>query len=138
MKNEMLSIREMSELYQVTPRALRFYEDKELLAPVRIGQKRFFTRRDRARLKLILMGKRFGFTLNEIRRLLELYDADKTQHAQLTATYEAAQDRLCALKLQRTELEAMIKDLEEQLKIIGSRIADIPHQDQCEVSGCSL
>ena len=71
MKTETLNIREMCEAFDVTPRTLRFYEAKELLFPVREGQKRLFTKRDRARLKLILRGKRFGFSLEEIRQLLD-------------------------------------------------------------------
>ena len=65
-----LTIREMSEEFDVTARTLRFYEAKELLFPIREGQKRLFTKRDRARLKLIVKGKRFGFSLEEIRQLL--------------------------------------------------------------------
>ena len=67
-----MTIREMCDLFEVTPRTLRFYEQKELLFPLRDGQKRLFTRRDRARLKRILRGKRFGFSLEDIRQLLEL------------------------------------------------------------------
>ena len=72
MTNDLMSIRAMCEAFDVTPRTLRFYESKELLSPIREGTKRLFTRRDRARLKLILRGKRFGFSLEEIRQLLEL------------------------------------------------------------------
>ena len=72
------SIGELCAEFGVTPRTLRFYEYKELLAPVREGQRRLFTQRDRARLKLILRGKRFGFTLNELKDLLDLYNADPT------------------------------------------------------------
>jgi DNA-binding transcriptional MerR regulator len=68
-----MTIREMCDAFAVTPRTLRFYEQKELLFPARIGQKRLFSKRDRARLKLILRGKRFGFSLEEIRQLLDLY-----------------------------------------------------------------
>lgn len=66
MTEDLMTIREMCETYDVTPRTLRFYEAKELLFPIREGQKRLFTKRDRARLKLILRGKRFGFSLEEI------------------------------------------------------------------------
>ncbi len=75
-----MTIREMCDAFDVTPRTLRFYEAKELLFPIREGQKRLFTRRDRARLKLILRGKRFGFSLEEIRQLLDLYDTGDGQH----------------------------------------------------------
>ena len=78
-----LTIREMSEEFDVTARTLRFYEAKELLFPIREGQKRLFTKRDRARLKLIVKGKRFGFSLEEIRQLLELYDMGDQQQLSL-------------------------------------------------------
>ena len=82
MSEALMTIREMCDLFDVTPRTLRFYEAKELLAPVREGQKRLFTRKDRGRLKLILRGKRFGFSLEEIRQLLELYELDDQQETQ--------------------------------------------------------
>ena len=111
-----LTIREMCETYGVTPRTLRFYEAKELLFPIREGQKRLFTKRDRARLKLILRGKRFGFSLEEIRQLLDLYDVDDQQYTQLSRTYEIARDRLNDMVQRRDELNEAIADLEDQLK----------------------
>ncbi len=110
------TIREMCDDFNVTPRTLRFYEAKELLFPVRDGQKRLFTRSDRARLKLILRGKRFGFSLEEIRQLLDLYDRGDRQLTQLTKTYEIAQDRLADMERQRAELDEAIDELKEQLK----------------------
>ncbi|MBY6006237.1 MerR family transcriptional regulator [Salipiger bermudensis] len=112
---QMMTIREMCDMFDVTPRTLRFYEQKELLFPVREGQKRLFTRRDRARLKLILRGKRFGFSLEEIRQLLDLYDMGDQQHTQIARTYEIAQQRLDDLQKQRDELDAAINDLKDQL-----------------------
>ncbi|WP_370159254.1 MerR family transcriptional regulator, partial [Salipiger bermudensis] len=112
---QMMTIREMCDMFDVTPRTLRFYEQKELLFPVREGQKRLFTRRDRARLKLILRGKRFGFSLEEIRQLLDLYDMGDQQHTQIARTYEIAQQRLDDLHKQRDELDAAISDLKDQL-----------------------
>lgn len=111
-----MTIREMCDEFDVTPRALRFYESKELLFPIRDGQKRLFTRRDRARLKLILRGKRFGFSLEEIRQLLDLYDIGDQQQTQLRKTYDLAKDRLAEMERQRAELDANIADLKEQLK----------------------
>ena len=84
------TIREMCDEFGVTARTLRFYEAKELLFPIRDGQKRLFTKRDRARLKLISKGKRFGFSLEEIRQLLNLYDMGDQQQTQLFQTYELA------------------------------------------------
>ncbi len=116
MTEETMTIREMCDAFDVTPRTLRFYEAKELLFPIREGQKRLFTRRDRARLKLILRGKRFGFTLEEIRQLLDLYYVGDQQHTQLARTYELARERLGDLERQRAELDEAIADLKEQLK----------------------
>jgi DNA-binding transcriptional MerR regulator len=99
----------------VTPRTLRFYEAKELLFPIRDGQKRLFTHRDRGRLKLILRGKRFGFSLEEIRQLLDLYNMGDAQLTQLERTFEVAQDRLRDMEQQRDELNEAIEELKEQM-----------------------
>ncbi|MEL7178640.1 MAG: MerR family DNA-binding transcriptional regulator, partial [Pseudomonadota bacterium] len=97
MTTETLNIRQMCDAFNVTPRTLRFYEAKELLFPIREGQKRLFTKRDRARLKLILRGKRFGFSLEEIRQLLDLYHMDDGQEAQLSKTYVLAEKHLASM-----------------------------------------
>ncbi|MBE0454753.1 MerR family transcriptional regulator [Roseovarius autotrophicus] len=115
MSETTMTIREMCEAFDVTPRTLRFYESKELLAPIRQGQRRLFTRRDRARLKLILRGKRFGFSLEELRQLLDLYDKGDQQYTQITAAYEVAQTRLAAMEAERAELDAAIAELREQI-----------------------
>lgn len=116
MTDEIMTIREMCDAFDVTPRTLRFYESKELLFPIREGQRRLFTRRDRARLKLILRGKKFGFSLEEIRQLLDLYDMGDQQQTQLARTYEVARDRLADLVSQRDALNEAIAELTEQLK----------------------
>ncbi|WP_196780623.1 MerR family transcriptional regulator [Roseovarius gahaiensis] len=122
---KMMTIRQMCDAFDVTPRTLRFYESKELLFPQREGQKRLFTKRDRARLKLILRGKRFGFRLEEIRQLLELYDKGDQQLTQLTSAYDIAQDRLVDLERQREELTTAITDLQDQMKWGERMIASI-------------
>jgi DNA-binding transcriptional MerR regulator len=114
--NETMTIREMCDAFDVTPRTLRFYEAKELLAPIREGQKRLYTKRDRARLKLILRGKRFGFSLEDIRQLLDLYDMGDQQATQLRRTYALAQERLAEMTSQRDELNEAIAELGEQLE----------------------
>ena len=116
MQNDQMTIREMCDLFDVTPRTLRFYEAKELIAPIRDEQKRLYTKRDRARLKLILRGKKFGFSLEEIRQLLEMYYMQDQQQTQMSKTYELAQVRLQELKRQRDELDQTIEELEEQLR----------------------
>jgi DNA-binding transcriptional MerR regulator len=115
MSDGVLTIREMCENFEVTPRTLRFYEAKELLFPIREGQKRLFTKRDRARLKLILRGKRFGFSLEDIRQLLDLYDMGDQQQTQYARTYELAQGRLSKMVAQRDELNEAINELKDQL-----------------------
>ncbi len=116
MTEDLLTIREMCETYVVTPRTLRFYEAKELLFPIREGQKRLFTKRDRARLKLILRGKRFGFSLEEIRQLLDLYHVGDQQMTQMTRTFDIARERLADMESRREELTQAIDDLKEQLR----------------------
>jgi DNA-binding transcriptional MerR regulator len=125
MSEDTMTIREMCDAFDVTPRTLRFYESKELLFPIREGQKRLFTKRDRARLKLILRGKRFGFSLEEIRQLLDLYDMGDQQATQLQRTYEVAKHRLKDMEEQRDELNEAIVDLREQLKWGEKFLADI-------------
>lgn len=120
-KGEM-TIREMCDAYDVTPRTLRFYEAKELLFPVREGQKRLFTKRDRARLKLILRGKRFGFSLEEIRQLLELYDIGDQQETQLRETLKAGSEHLRDLENQRDELNEAISDLNDQINLVNDML----------------
>jgi DNA-binding transcriptional MerR regulator len=133
MSEETITIREMCDVYDVTPRTLRFYESKELLFPVREGQKRLFTKRDRARLKLILRGKRFGFSLEEIRQLLDLYDMGDQQATQMQRTYEVAKHRLKDMEEQRDELNEAIDDLREQLKWGEQFLTDLTtHKDAAQ------
>lgn len=110
-----MTIREMCDTYDVTPRTLRFYESKELLFPIREGQRRLFTRRDRARLTLILRGKRFGFTLEDIRQLLDLYELGDGQQTQLCRTLDVARGRLAEMERQHLELGEAIAELKDQI-----------------------
>ena len=125
MSDDLMTIREMCEAYDVTPRTLRFYEAKELLSPIREGTRRLFTRRDRARLKLILRGKRFGFSLESIRQLLDMYDHDGTHETQLRHTYEIAQQRLAEMEAQRAELDQAITELKEQMEQGAEQLATL-------------
>ena len=110
-----MTIGRMCETFGVSARTLRFYETKKLLFPIRQGQKRLFTKRDRARLKLILKGKRFGFSLEEIRQLLDLYKSDQDPQIQIKQTHERAKRQLKALEAKKQELEEIIDDLPSQL-----------------------
>ena len=114
--NDVMTIREMCDAYEVTPRTLRFYEAKELLTPIRVGTRRLFTRRDRARLALILRGKRFGFSLEDIRQTLDLYDRDGGLTAQRQKPYELGVKRLAEMEAQRAELDVAIAELKAELK----------------------
>jgi DNA-binding transcriptional MerR regulator len=112
---ETMTIREMCETYDVTPRTLRFYEQKELLSPIRQGTRRLYTRRDRARLKLILRGKRFGFSLEDIRQVLDLYDRNRGPEVQMSRAAEIARDRLAQMERERAALDVAITELKGQL-----------------------
>ncbi len=112
---DVMTIREMCESFDVTPRTLRFYEAKELLTPIRVGTRRLFTRRDRARLALILRGKRFGFSLEDIRQTLDLYDRDGGLTAQRQKAFELAVKRLTEMETQRAELDLAIAELKAEL-----------------------
>ncbi len=111
---ETFSIRQMCDAFEVTPRTLRFYEQKELLAPMRSGTRRLYTRRDRARLTLILRGKRFGFSLEDIRQLLEIYDREGSA-SQVVRTCELAKAWLVQMEAQRAEMGAAIDDLRAEI-----------------------
>jgi DNA-binding transcriptional MerR regulator len=135
MTESLMTIREMCDAYDVTPRTLRFYEQKELLAPIRQGTKRLFTRRDRARLTLILRGKRFGFSLEEIRQLLDLYYVGDRQLTQLSRTHEVATAHLAQLEHQRAELDGAIADLRKELGWIETRLNEINSTAQKAANG---
>jgi DNA-binding transcriptional MerR regulator len=103
------TISQLAREFAVTPRALRFYEDKGLLTPRRNGQNRVYTYQDRARLLLIVRGKRVGFSLVEIKEMLDLYRVD--QRAQALTALKRYQSRLDALKAQRADVDAAIESL---------------------------
>ncbi|NCO16867.1 MAG: MerR family transcriptional regulator [Rhodobacteraceae bacterium CG2_30_10_405] len=115
MNQDMMTIAEMCAAYGVTPRTLRYYESRELLAPERRGGQRLFGKRDRARLTLILRGKRFGFALEDMRQLLDLYDHDGNSVEQIARSCKLARARLTEMEAQRAELDQAIAELKEQL-----------------------
>ena len=110
MSDPTLSFKEMCARFDVTPRTLRYYEYIELLAPERVGRSRFYGPRETARMTLILRGRRFGFSLEEIRQWLLIYEQDGTQ-AQLQVWVDAAARQIKALTQQRAELDETILDL---------------------------
>ena len=107
------TISELAREFKVTPRALRFYEDKGLLAPQREGLNRVYSPRDRARLTLVLKGKSVGLPLGEIKELLDLYNVDEHHRVQNEAALKKFRERLVALEAQRHDIEAAIDALKE-------------------------
>ncbi len=105
------TISEMCAEFGVTPRTLRYYEYIELIAPEREGRKRLYTPRDRGRLKLILLGRRFGFALERIRQWLDLYDEDAGTELQTRMWIESSATRLEELEREREELDQTIDEL---------------------------
>ena len=116
------SIGEMCEAFAVTARALRFYEDEKLIAPERRGTTRLYTDRDRARLTWILRGKRVGFSLSDIRELLDLYDVGDHQHTQMLATRDRGRERINALPRQKQDIDTTIAELEEFVVLLDDRL----------------
>ena len=110
---EIYSIGDLAEEFQITTRTIRFYEDKGLIAPQRISGVRAYNRRDRARLMLILRGKRLGFSLEVIAEYLSLYDADPTQVAQLNHLDNQVSNAIKQLKQQQVDLEHILAELDE-------------------------
>lgn len=127
MADELMTIREMCDAFDVTPRTLRFYEARELIFPERRGQRRLYDRRDRARLTLILRGKRFGFSLEQIRQLLECYEPGGTNRTQISATLKVGKDRLADMERQHRELGEAIAELSSQIAEAEARLAAMPH-----------
>ncbi len=116
MPDDLWTIRAMCTAFGVTPRTLRFYEARELISPRRDGQHRLYSRACRARMTLILQGKRFGFRLEDIRQLLDLYDpATPGQRAQIARSCALARERLGAMEAQRDELDLAIIDLRRRI-----------------------
>ncbi len=111
--SEFFSVNQLAEDLGVTARAIRFYEAKGLIAPRRAGTTRVFDRRDRARLMLVLRGKRLGFSLASIREFLDLYDADRSQGAQLRLLLESTRGRIRELERQSVDLDQTLRELRE-------------------------
>ena len=115
------SIGEMCDAFGVTARALRFYEDENLISPERRGTTRLYTDRDRARLAWILRGKRVGLSLADIKELLDLYDVGDNRRTQRLKTVERCQDQVDRLKEQRVDIDATIKELEDFIALVKAQ-----------------
>jgi DNA-binding transcriptional MerR regulator len=108
---ENYSIGDLAREFDVTPRAIRFYEDEGLLAPRRAGSRRIYSKRDQVRLKLILRGKRLGFSLAEVREMLELYDSAPDERPQLERFVASLSARRAQLEHQREEIDEVLGEI---------------------------
>jgi DNA-binding transcriptional MerR regulator len=105
-------IADLAREFGITTRTIRFYEDRNLIAPRRSGQRRIYGSRDRVRLKLIMRGKRLGFSLADISKILDLYEVDPTEIAQLRLFVEKIRERKKVLERQRADIAALLKELD--------------------------
>ena len=120
---DLFAIADLAREFGISTRAIRFYETKGLLTPERVGSTRVFRRRDRARLILILRGKRLGFSLRDISDYLSLYDADRTQQAQVNLLVEMVDERMTMLEQQLSDLQTTLGELREIRKLATERLA---------------
>jgi DNA-binding transcriptional MerR regulator len=121
--HDFFTVNQLAEELGVTARAIRFYEAKGLIAPRRAGTTRVFDRRDRARLLLVLRGKRLGFSLAEIREYLDLYDADRSQLSQVGLLLAKARQRIAELEQQRRDLDQTLAELHEVARQAAEALA---------------
>ena len=116
------SIGELATEFDVTPRAIRFYEDHGLLAPKRAGQRRIYSPRDRTRLKLTLRGKRLGLSLSEIRELIDMYEPGRDERPQLERFLAVLESHRASLLQQRTDIEAQLAEIQSFEKKVRKQL----------------
>ncbi|HCB18603.1 MAG TPA: MerR family transcriptional regulator [Alteromonas sp.] len=119
------SIGELAKEFDITPRSIRFYEEQDLLSPERTGQTRIYCNKDRVRLKLILRGKRLGFSLAEIKNLFELYDSNANSMLQLEAMLKMTEQKRAILRQQLDDIQMLMNELDEVEKRCRDELADL-------------
>jgi len=124
------TIAELAREFGVTTRTIRFYEDRGLITPLREGQRRVYRSRDRVRLRLIMRGKRLGFSLEEIREMIDIYDTDRSEVAQLLLVLEKIAQRRASLVQRQQDIATMLGELEE----LEERCASLLHEKEVETS----
>jgi DNA-binding transcriptional MerR regulator len=122
---EVFTIRELTREFGLTARALRFYEEKGLLAPKRQGQDRLYSRRDRSRLRLVLMGKWVGFSLEEVKAMLDLYDLGDGGVTQMKVARTKYREQVGRLAAQRRDIDTAMNELQRAIAVIDERLAAI-------------
>lgn len=113
MSERIYSIGELSREFDITPRSIRFYEEQGLLAPERNGQNRVYKKKDRVRLRLILRGKRLGFSLSEVKTLFELYDDSSNSQAQLEAMLRMTEEKRAIMLQQMDDIKMLMSELDD-------------------------
>lgn len=124
------TIGELAREFDVTLRTLRFYEDKGLVNPRREGATRIYTRRDRGRLKLVLMGKRVGFSLSQIREMLDLYDFRHGQVSQMRVAVERFNEQIAVLEHQKRDIEQALDDLKRTVAVVSGMLRERESSDR--------
>jgi DNA-binding transcriptional MerR regulator len=122
---ENYGIRDLANEFGVTTRTIRFYEDQGMIAPLRQGQRRIYRPRDRTRLKLILRGRRLGFSLAEIREIVDLYDAPSGEAGQLNLLLERITARRAELEAKRRDIAASLRDLDAVAENCRNRLEQL-------------
>ena len=121
---EYTRIGEMAKTFGVTLRTLRFYEDKGLISPKRDGSTRLYSRRDKARLKLILLGRKVGFSLRDVKQIMDLYDPNGANTKQLRLTIDKSEKQLARLQKQRAAIDEAITELSDTMAIVRKLLAE--------------
>ena len=122
--DDYVRIGDMAKNFGVTLRTLRFYEDKGLIQPKREGNTRLYSRRERARLQLILLGRNVGFSLREVKQMMDLYDPHGTNTKQLRVAFEKSEKQLSRLERQRQQLDEAISQLREAMDVVRNALEE--------------